>query len=217
MNEETHEKHHEDQAFFIAVRRGGLGNSRDDALDALFGGERNVLDDPLHEAREPEDGQENGDHAESQGNGNRGDQRCVLAEDRHAEGQCDQVGEENSGDAQNFLQNRTRRDFDSAPAQTRGVVEFVAVQTRGAGKKESDGATDQKGAQDMPKTQFDFLTEKHQLPAVHGRENSEKTNPGPDGGKGPEDRGVDGVELVQDQIPRGNPVPRAVGHGPEQE
>jgi len=118
---------------------------------------------------------------------------------------------------ENLLENGARSDFDGAPAQARGVVEFVAVETGGAGKKKTNGAPDQKGAQDMHERQFDPLAEENQSPAVHGGQDAEKANRGSEGGEGPEDRRVDGVQLIENQIPCGNRTSRPVGHRPEQE
>ena len=56
----------------------------------------------------------------------------------------------------------------------------------------------------MPERQFDVLAAQHQLPADHGGQHAQEAHRGADGGEGPEDGGVDHLELIGDHVPGGD-------------
>jgi hypothetical protein len=194
--------HH--QALVIAVRRGALGDAHHDPLEALLAGNRNVLDQPLHQARKPQHDQQRADQAQRERYREGRDQCRIVAEDVDAEGQRDQEREEDAEDPEHLLERRRRRDLHRATREARRVVELVTVEARGARKERPDEAADQERTEDVRVRQLDLLPAQQDLPAAHRGQDAEELDAG--GGGAPDRKGarLDLGHGVEHQPPGGH-------------
>ena len=143
VDEEGEEEDLEDEAGMPAIGSGRIRDASDEALDTRLRRDRNVFEDPLHEAREEKDDDEAGDHTERDRNRDRGEEHGAVAEDAYSEGQCDEEGHEDAGEAAHFLYEFRSGHFNGLAGEARSVKECVSIEASGRRQERADEAADQ--------------------------------------------------------------------------
>ena len=143
MDQEGEEENLEDEARMPAIGSGGIRDASDEAFDTRLRRDRDVFENPLHEAWEEEDQDEARDHTERDRDGDGCEEKCAVAEDAYSEGQCDEEGHEDAGEAADFLYEFRGGHFNGLAGEARGVKERVSIETSGRGQERADEAADQ--------------------------------------------------------------------------
>ena len=150
---------------------------------------------------EPEHREQRADQAERDRHRDRRDHRPIRAEDLDAERQRDQERQEDAEDAHHLLDRGGGGGFDGLAAEARGVVELVAVETRGAGQEGADEAADQERPEDVAERELDALAAQQHQPAVHRRENADELDARREPAEEEEGARIDQRDLRDDQPP----------------
>ena len=171
----------------VLVGAGRVRDARDDAAEPRLARQRQVLDPPLHDAREPEQREQRAD-----------DREQTAAPPRAAAFAAARVGKISVCSYSRFMPNgsatRNDRKIPIGPitfsrnfaavastvraAEARRVVERVAVETERARQEGADEAADQERAEDVAERQLDALAAQQDRPAIHRRQDADELDAG---------------------------------------